>query len=83
MYHTINESKEELDKILLNEKLTNVNILILGNKIDNPISLSEEEFKHYLGLSNINRKNLKVLMCSVKKNYNINSGLNWLEQQII
>ena len=49
-FERFNESKVELDALLSIEDLGKVPFLVLGNKIDAPGAVSEEELRHHLGL---------------------------------
>jgi GTP-binding protein SAR1 len=46
------ESKKELDGLLSDDNLSSVPFLVLGNKIDNPAAVREEELRHSLNLTN-------------------------------
>ncbi|KAE9453265.1 hypothetical protein C3L33_14837, partial [Rhododendron williamsianum] len=88
------ESKKELDALLSDESLGNVPFLILGNKIDIPYAASEDELRHYLGLTGLttgkgkvnladsNVRPLEVFMCSIVRKMGYGDGFKWMSQYI-
>ncbi|KAL6190885.1 hypothetical protein ACLB2K_037279 [Fragaria x ananassa] len=88
------ESKRELDSLLSEEPLATVPFLILGNKMDIPDAVPEEELRFYLGLTNFttgkgkikmnhpNVRPIEVFMCSIARKMGYGQGFKWLSQYI-
>lgn len=83
----IPEARYELLKILNDDEMSFLPILILGNKIDNiNAALSENELRYHLQIEKyLNEENprVKLCMCSLMRNEGFTDGLRWLIQQPI
>ncbi|ETE65917.1 GTP-binding protein SAR1a, partial [Ophiophagus hannah] len=88
------ESKVELNALMTDETISNVPILILGNKIDRPEAISEEKLREIFGLygqttgkgnvplKDLNTRPMEVFMCSILKRQGYGEGFRWLSQYI-
>ncbi len=86
-----NEARRELDKILCDDDIAHVPVLVLGNKIDVTRAASEMELRQELGLMETTGKSgevpagqrpCEVFMCSVIRRVGYGDGLRWLSNQI-
>ena len=78
------------------EELSKTPFLVLGNKIDLPTAVSEEELRYHLGLTQTTGKGknlatsvqqqgirpIEVYMCSVVRRMGYFEGFQWLTQFI-
>ncbi|KAK0397955.1 hypothetical protein QR680_002357 [Steinernema hermaphroditum] len=90
----LQESKDELASLLGDEQVPSFPILVLGNKIDKPNALSEDQLKCSLGIthmctgkgqvlkSDMENRPLEVFMCSVFQHCGYQDGFQWLIQYI-
>ncbi|GBF99174.1 hypothetical protein Rsub_11619 [Raphidocelis subcapitata] len=87
------ESMRELNGLLSDDGLSAVPFLVLGNKIDLPYAVSEDELRHSLGLAGYTTgkgkpaldpsiRPIEVFMCSVAKRMGYGEGFRWLSQYI-
>ena len=85
------EAKRELDSLLSMEELAKVPFLILGNKIDAPGAVSEDDLRISLGLYQTTGKGkvplkdirpIEVFMCSIVSRQGYGEGFRWISQYI-
>jgi GTP-binding protein SAR1 len=90
----IGESKTELESLLSDEQVAGCPVLVLGNKIDKPNALSEDQLKYYLGIQNactgkgqvarteLSTRPCETFMCSVLRRQGYGEGFRWMAQYL-
>jgi GTP-binding protein SAR1 len=90
----LNEAKIELESLIDDEQVATCPVLVLGNKIDKPTAISEEQLKATLNIyglttgkgqvprTELATRPIEVFMCSVLKRQGYGEGFRWLAQYI-
>jgi len=78
----IPDCKEELQKLLQEDRLAGASLLVFANKQDIQGSMTDEEIKEALELPSIKSHNWKIWPCSARTGENIKTGLNWIVKDV-
>lgn len=76
------ESGSELIKLLKNEDLTGIPLLIFANKQDLVSALESDEIAEKLSLSEITNRVWTIMACSAVKNEGLAEGLEWIINEV-
>ncbi|KAM7264208.1 hypothetical protein ACFE04_001891 [Oxalis oulophora] len=71
-------SKSELHDLLSKPSLSGIPLLVLGNKIDKPGSLSKQALTEEMNLKSISDREVCSFMISCKNSTNIDQVIDWL-----
>lgn len=74
----LEESRYELHYLLEKPQLARIPIIILGNKIDLPNAINEQDLINYMDLTSIENREVCCYMVSCKNTDNIDLTLQWL-----
>jgi GTP-binding protein SAR1 len=84
-------ASKELNRLLTDDDLKNVPIVIMANKVDKECKYSEEMIKTFFNLHPLltgkhnkrgTRRPVELFMCSIKNEFNVAESLEWLAKQI-
>lgn len=78
----IEETKTELHKLLSEEELANVVLLVFANKQDMPDAMTASEIREKLGLVNMRDRPWFVQSSCAVKGEGLYEGLDWMASQI-
>ncbi|CAI5946018.1 unnamed protein product [Closterium sp. NIES-64] len=78
------DCRDELQRVLLEERLAGASLLVLANKQDLPGALSTEEMSEVLGLKVLaeGRRHCHLVPCSAKTGEGVLGGFEWLVSDI-
>ncbi|XP_044727684.1 ADP-ribosylation factor-like protein 2 [Chrysoperla carnea] len=78
----LDDCREELHSLLLEERLASATLLVFANKQDLPGALSAEEIKKALDLDGIKTHHWQIIWCSAVNGENLLYGIDWLIDDI-
>lgn len=75
------EAGEELYKVIQDQDMSKVNVLVLANKQDVEGAMSVDEIKEKMKLNNIKDREWTIMPCCAVTGKGVNEGLKWLNMQ--
>ncbi|SNX84048.1 probable ARL1 - ADP-ribosylation factor [Melanopsichium pennsylvanicum] len=78
----LTDCKQELEKLLSEERLHGATILIFANKQDLPGALSAEQIKNHLQLDCVSTHSWRIQPCSAYTGDNLVQGLDWTVKDV-
>uniref|UniRef100_A0A914QMF0 small monomeric GTPase n=1 Tax=Panagrolaimus davidi TaxID=227884 RepID=A0A914QMF0_9BILA len=91
-FKRVDEARAELLDLITDEEISNIPILILGNKIDKKFAMDEKILKEKLGIGRIctgktgkpaeGIRPLEVFMCSIFCRWGYGDGFKWLSSYL-
>jgi len=78
----LQDCKQELEALLLEERLAGATLLVFANKQDLPGALTSEEIKDALELDQIKSHHWLILDCSAVTGKNLLKGIDWIIDDI-
>uniref|UniRef100_A0A3Q2YTX1 ADP-ribosylation factor-like protein 2 n=1 Tax=Hippocampus comes TaxID=109280 RepID=A0A3Q2YTX1_HIPCM len=76
------DCRQELHKLLLEERLLGATLLVFANKQDLPGAMSEEAIQTTLALDDIKNHHWCIMGCSAVTGQNLLAGMDWLLDDI-
>jgi len=78
----LDEAREELDRILLDDRLRNTSLLVFSNKVDKPLSVTSSEVTEKLFLHKHKEREWFIQSTCAVTGEGIVDGLEWLANNI-
>lgn len=78
----LQDCRQELDALLLEERLSGATLLVFSNKQDLPGALGPEEIKEAMELDNIKTHHWLIKGCSAVTGENLLTGIDWIIDDI-
>ena len=78
----IQDAREELQKLMIEDQLKDASLLVFANKQDMPKAMSASEIQEKLGINDLRGRQWFVQPCCAKTGDGLYQGLDWLSNII-